>query len=198
MTRDLKDIKQKRVISLDEGRDLGSVRRIYLNPEQRRVSGIVVREHGLFGEDKWIDIFNLRCVGEDVLFVRSAKDCIAAEPVGRSLGDMVGMPVATLDGERLGDLRDLEVGRDWTVVELHLSGKRVAPLAGGLLIIGHYSIVVDQQITDAVRQEVDPRPGFFARVFLRRREAPASPAEPPGSRPNEARTTEQRDLNRCV
>ena len=122
-TAQLTEMKKMDVISLDEGRDLGTVRRVFLDPEAKRVTGFLLRGRGLGADWTWLPSKEVDRIGEDVVFVRGGTE-EGREPTGRSLHDLVGTRVATRDGQVLGSLVDLGMDDSWAVTDLELSGNR--------------------------------------------------------------------------
>jgi sporulation protein YlmC with PRC-barrel domain len=120
MVKQLHEIQGMQVVALHEGRIMGSIQKVYLNPAKKRVSGMVVREPGFGGQESWIDIRDIDKVGENVLFVPRSAVCKAKSPVGRSLKDLMGMQVTAKDGKILGSLVDVEIDDEWRVVEIRL------------------------------------------------------------------------------
>ena len=75
----LNEIQGMQVVSLEEGRILGAVQKVFLNPSKKAVSGVLVRPSGLGRDEGWIDIKDVTKIGEDVLFISKAI-CSAPPP----------------------------------------------------------------------------------------------------------------------
>ncbi len=165
MFKQLHEIKGMQVVTLNEGRSMGSIQRVYLNPVKKQVSGLVVREAGLGGQESWIDIKDVDKVGEDVLFISRAGACKAKSPVGRSLKDLQGMQVTSRDGKILGTLVDVEIGDEWKIIELELSDKRMLKIDARHTIFGQDAIMVPAGAIGQVRSVGRQKSGFLARVF---------------------------------
>ncbi|HOX44005.1 MAG TPA: PRC-barrel domain-containing protein [Myxococcota bacterium] len=161
----LQDIQGMQVVSLAEGRALGLVQKVFLNPAQKSVCGLLVRQPGLGGAENWIDIQDVDRVGEDVVFVGRAAACKAKPPVGRSLKELMGMPVATRDGKLLGSLIDVEIDDGWQVKELILSEGRWVTLEPATALVGQDTILLPEGARAESREGPGAPRGLLARMF---------------------------------
>jgi sporulation protein YlmC with PRC-barrel domain len=165
MFKQLHDIQGMQVVTLTEGRIMGSIQKVYLNASRKRVAGMVVREPGFGGQDGWIDIKDVDKVGEHVIFISRAAMCKAKPPVGRSLKDLMGMQVTSKDGKILGSLVDIEIDEEWRVVELNLSEKRVVKIDPRHAVFGQDAILLRVGAASQIRPAPRHKTGFLARVF---------------------------------
>ncbi len=165
MFRQLHEIRGMQVVALSEGRAMGLVQKIFLNPGKKRVSGMLVKEPGFGGQESWVDVRDIEKVGENVIFVTRAGACKAKNPVGRSLKDMMGMQVATKSGKILGSLVDVEIGSDWVVSEISLSEKRVVEIDPHQAVFGEDAIILRADSATRVRVAPRNKTGFLSRVF---------------------------------
>ncbi len=161
----LNEIQGMQVVSLEEGRILGSVQKVFLNPSKKAVSGVLVRPSGLSRDEGWIDIKDVTKIGEDVLFISKARAFKAKAPVGRSLKDLMGIPVTSKDGKLLGSLVDVEIDNQWQVVELSISEGRMITIDPKHAVFGPDAILLKAGADKRVRSAVKPKPGFLARLF---------------------------------
>ena len=164
MLRLLHEIQGMQVVSLAEGRILGAVQKVFLNPTHKVVSGILVRQTGLGRHEGWVDIKDVSMIGEEVVFIAKASAYKAKAPVGRSLKDLMGMPVLTKEGKLLGSLVDVEVDAKWQVVELSLSEGKLIQIDPLKAVFGQDSILLKVGADKKVRSTPN-RPGFLARLF---------------------------------
>jgi uncharacterized protein YrrD len=165
MVRQLHEIQGMQVVALHEGRIMGSIQKVYLNPAKKRVSGMVVREPGFGGQESWIDIRDIEKVGENVIFVPRAGACKAKSPVGRSLKNLMGMQVTAKDGKILGSLVDVEIDEEWLVVEIGLSEGRLVSIDPRHAVFGQDAILLRAGASSDVREAPRHKTGFLARVF---------------------------------
>ena len=202
MWRRLHEIQGMQVVSLEEGRIMGSALKVYLSSTQKAVSGIQVRESGLGGDESWVDIRDVDKIGEHVVFIARAANCKAKHPVGRSLKDLMGMPVLSKDGRLLGSLVDVEVDEHWRVVELSLSENRLIGIQPEHAVFGADSILLEAGAADKVRSTVKPKTGFLARLFgseaiqetadIISRAEHAQPRRPAATKPRPAKKTSRK------
>lgn len=165
MRMQLHDIQSKEVVALKEGRNMGAVDQVFIQPNQRKLAGLTVRESRLSGNLRWVDAKQVTGVGEDYLFVPKAAALRNKKPTGRSLKDLTGVPVISRDGDNLGSLVDVEVDDSWRVVEISLSGKRVVAIQPDKLVIGPDTILLRQDVSGKVRTTREQKPGVMARLF---------------------------------
>jgi len=166
MQRQLQQIRGMHVVSLAEGRILGVVQKVFVNSTRKKVSGLTVRGAGLGSAEGWVDVRDVTQVGEDVVFVSRAASCKAKMPVGRSLRDMMGMPVTTRRGKIIGSLVDVEVDDGWKLSELSLSDRRVVPV-GKQAVFGQDTIILGAGAEQKIRRLPRNRPGILSRIFGR-------------------------------
>jgi uncharacterized protein YrrD len=68
--RKSQQFKSLAVISLDEGREIGRIRDLVINPQASEVAAIIVQRRGLFGEQKVIPYSRVVSVGNNALTVQ--------------------------------------------------------------------------------------------------------------------------------
>lgn len=68
--RKSQQFKSLSVISLDEGREIGRIRNLVINPQASEVAAIIVQSGGLFGEQKVIPYSRVVSVGNNALTVQ--------------------------------------------------------------------------------------------------------------------------------
>jgi uncharacterized protein YrrD len=176
------------VISLAEGRIIGAIQKVYLNPAKKKISGMVIREAGFGGQESWINVNDIEMVGEDVVFIGRAGVCKAKDPVGSSMKDLMGMQVTSKDGKILGSLVDLEIDDEWKVVELNLSEGRTVTIEPRHAVFGQDAILLRAGAASQIRTAPRNKSGFLAKIFGREsveetagaisRAQKASPAQP--------------------
>ncbi|HOX44006.1 MAG TPA: PRC-barrel domain-containing protein [Myxococcota bacterium] len=182
-------LKGMEVLADKEGRLLGAVRRMLIDSRKRVLLGLAFRGHLMSGE-RWAKVGAIRRIGEDVLYLDEARSVREDEPEGRDLKDILGLPVSSLDGRRLGGLDDVVVDTDtWTLVSLVLD-------SGGVVDLGPESVLGEDVVllrkgaaAEVAAPPLEQPTGFLARVFNSRpppAEAPApkkkrrkKPAQPP-------------------
>jgi sporulation protein YlmC with PRC-barrel domain len=109
----VKDLHGRAVIDLDSARKLGSVDEILLDPDGRRIAGLVLGEGGspLGGQHHTIvPASALHAIGEDAIAVRDPRELPpTADDLGAlpRLSKLLGRKVVTQGGELLGSLEDV-------------------------------------------------------------------------------------------
>ncbi|MCL6558692.1 MAG: PRC-barrel domain-containing protein [Firmicutes bacterium] len=96
------------VISLEEGREIGAVRGLVVNPAEKKIAALSIEQKGWFKEQKFIPYAKIRSVGDDAITVDKSAG------VERSTGlpdivkllkdktDIVGAKLVTEQGAVLG------------------------------------------------------------------------------------------------
>jgi sporulation protein YlmC with PRC-barrel domain len=152
----------KIVITKEEGRHLGTVSRVFLDPESSTLTSICLRENRL-GPERCVIMDDVEMAGDDVVMIREAS---AAVPVshtalrGRELDDLRGLWVTTLDGVHLGTIDEVGIARNgWTACALRLSNGHRLDVSPSDLRIGRDEILVPQTFTDRLVED-SGRPGL--------------------------------------
>ena len=126
---------------------------------------MLVRQSGMGRGEGWVEVNDVSQIGEDVLFVTKASAYKAKAPMGRSLKDLMGMPVMSKDGRMLGSLVDVEVDEQWRVVELSLSEGRSIQIDPRHAVFGQDTILLKSGAEQRLRSAPKSKPGFLARMF---------------------------------
>jgi uncharacterized protein YrrD len=113
--RKSKQFKSLSVISLDEGREIGRIRNLVINPQTSEVAAIVVQRGGLFGEQKVIPYSRVVSVGDNALTVQkmASAERITSLPQILSLVKedirLKGVRVISESGSELGHVEEFYV-----------------------------------------------------------------------------------------
>jgi len=123
------------VISREEGAHLGFVERIGVDPRTCSMSALTFRQSRLSPEQAALT-GSLVTLGRDVTFIETETAAVpATEAVKdeyRWLNELIGLPVTTQAGDRVGTLVDVGVSpEDWRIVEIYLSGERTIAIKAG-------------------------------------------------------------------
>jgi sporulation protein YlmC with PRC-barrel domain len=163
----LKDIKGMWVATYTEGAMLGTVNNIYLDPEEKKVVGLVLRTGTpLAGEDLWIDIKNVKKIGVDLIFLSKGNTVAKDEPQGKKLAQLIGMPISSKDGRALGQLVDVEVDRDsWQITELGLNNNQSVPVDRMETVLGEDLILVQAKVEPETRSSQKNKENLVDQVF---------------------------------
>ncbi len=157
-------LKGMEVLADKEGRLLGSVRRLQLDSKKRAAVGLVFRGKLMSGEH-WSRVSGIERVGQDVVFLTAMRAVRDDEPSGRDVKDMLGLPVMSMDGRRLGSLEDVVLETEnWQIAGIVLdSGGAVE--VGGDAVFGEDTILLRAGAGDEVVEDIEGQGGFLARVF---------------------------------
>jgi sporulation protein YlmC with PRC-barrel domain len=111
-------IKGLSVITLQEGKKIGSVDDLILDPDRRQVRWLRLQGAALFGEKSYVPAEAVRGIGKDAITVRSEADVKKGKdmPEMRDQGDrkrlVSGNRVLSEDGKLLGTVSDYEFAPD--------------------------------------------------------------------------------------
>lgn len=149
MSLSLKQLKGRWVASLADGRILGSVQGVFLDPAGIRLKGVSLKP-GRFadtGEDPWISVETIRKIGFDLIYLPDEKS-IQSQPAGlRALDDLLGKPISSKDGQSLGTLADIEVdNKHWGTAHLRIGADLVLDVDQDELVMGEDLILVQAQV----------------------------------------------------
>lgn len=120
MTRDAKELLDKRVIATDSGREIGKVEQLLFSPGQHALMGLVLK-----AEDGKPVLFlrreRVRSFGNDAITVsnESAVEVLDSDADARRLakgpGHVLNMDVFTAGGDKLGSVDKVLLNEDGTV-----------------------------------------------------------------------------------
>ena len=154
----LKNVKGMWVAALAEGRLLGTVNTLYVDGEDKRITGFGVRgKNPLGAEEWWLPAGGVERLGEDLIFIAGAERVQPRDPSGRRAMDWVGKSVSTQEGKHLGVLHDIAIETDdWRVVELALPGGQTVPIDPAHTVFGEDLVLVQ---AGAENEVAVPDPG---------------------------------------
>jgi sporulation protein YlmC with PRC-barrel domain len=162
------------VIAHREGAQLGDVAHVFLDPENKNISGMTLKSK-VFGKESWFGVEEIETIGTDVILLKGEASLTplakAGVTKGKSLKDIRGTRVVTADGKLLGTLDDFEVqGDDWSISELYLDKNRRLPVASAEIKIGEDQIIVPAEYSERVVEEPEDNSGFFHKIFGAKKE----------------------------
>ncbi|GGJ74980.1 PRC-barrel domain-containing protein [Deinococcus aquiradiocola] len=108
-----KEVIGRRIVTLDGGERLDSVRDLIFDEQGNHVLALLIDEGGWFHSARVIPFGNVRSVGEDAIMVGSAADVVSAkdDPVlteaMNSKTGLAGLNLLTTDGKALGRIADV-------------------------------------------------------------------------------------------
>ncbi len=156
-------LKGMEVLANKEGRLLGAVRRLQLDSKKKLALGLVFKGKLMSGEH-WTKVSGVERVGQEVVFLSSMKAVRDDEPSGRDVKDMLGLPVMTQDGKRLGSLDDVIMDTEtWKIAAIVLDSGGAVEI-GQDAVFGQDMLLLRAGAGDDI-SELDEEGGFLAKVF---------------------------------
>jgi sporulation protein YlmC with PRC-barrel domain len=160
------------VVSRKEGDQQGIVSGLHIDTGTKRVAAYRYRRRKRIGTDEYfVPVEQVESVGRDVVTITSeevATKCSEHAPApGRSLKDLQGAWVTTMDGNHLGTLVDLEFeSTQWGITDLFLADDKRLPVRRDEIEIGD-EILVPVGYRELVTDVDEGTPGFLRRAFGR-------------------------------
>ena len=166
------------VITMAEGKQIGKVDELVVDPERKVVSWLRLHSGGiggLGGERLWVSTQAVHGVGEDAVTINAEADAVppAAAPEALALvkakREIIGNKVITESGERFGEVFDYEFDPETFALTslsvspgMNIEGEMLTIASDKVLTIGEDVIVVSsdvllqQQSLDLSQQTGDP------------------------------------------
>lgn len=108
-------VKGLPVIAMAEGKQVGKVDELVIDPDRKAVSWLRLHSGGLLGGERlWVSVEAVHGVGEDAVTINAEADARAPADAPEALAlvkakrGVIGNKVITENGERLGEVRDYE------------------------------------------------------------------------------------------
>jgi len=144
------------VVTVAEGKRVGKVDDLVVDPDRKAVRWLRLHTGGLLGGDKmWVPVEAVHGLGEDAVTIRAEADVRApadapeAEALVKARREIIGTGVVTENGEHLGEVRDYEFAPDTFALTsllvppgMNLLGQFLTISADKVLTIGEDAIVV--------------------------------------------------------
>jgi uncharacterized protein YrrD len=107
------------VITLAEGKQVGKIDDLIVDPERKAVRWLRLHRGGLLGGERlWVSVDAVHGLGEDALTInaeadlRAPADAPEASALVKAKRQIIGNKVITENGERLGEVYDYEFAPD--------------------------------------------------------------------------------------
>jgi uncharacterized protein YrrD len=107
-------VKGLPVITMAEGKQVGKIDDLIIDPERKAVSWLRLHTGGLLGGELWVSVAAVHGVGEDAVTINAEADAHAPADAPEALAlvkakrGVIGSKVITENGERVGEVRDFE------------------------------------------------------------------------------------------
>ena len=112
-------IKGLPVITMAEGKQIGKIDDLVIDPERKAVGWLRLHTGGLLGGERlWVSAAAVHGVGEDAVTINAEADARAPADAPEALAlvkakrEVIGNKVITENGERVGEVRDYEFDPD--------------------------------------------------------------------------------------
>lgn len=143
------------VISLDEGKQIGIIKSLVIDPIQKKVAALIIEQKGWFQEQKFISYSNVHSVGNDAITIKHST----VVRKGNSLPEIInlaknpvninGARIVTESGTVLGDVDDYYVDlTSGEIVGMEFRGSYISGIFNGkaFLDIEHILTVGNEMI----------------------------------------------------
>jgi sporulation protein YlmC with PRC-barrel domain len=165
-------VKGLPVLTVAEGKQVGKVDDLVVDPERKAVSWLRLHSGGvgtLGGERLWVPAEAVHGVGEDAVTINAEADARApinapdALALVKAKRGVIGNKVVTENGERLGEVRDFEFNPD-TFVLTSLSVPPGMNVVGEILTIAGDKVLTIGEDVIVVAADAVMRPEVVADV----------------------------------
>jgi sporulation protein YlmC with PRC-barrel domain len=163
-------VKGLPVITMAEGKQIGKVDDLVVDPERKAVSWLRLHSGGMLGGERlWVSTEAVHGVGEHAVTINAEADARAPADAPEALAlvkakrEIIGNKVITESGERVGEVRDYEFNPD-TFALTSLSIPPGMGLAGDTLIIAGNKVLTIGEDVIVVANAAVTRPEVMAEV----------------------------------
>lgn len=107
-------VKGLKVVTINEGKEIGKVDDLFVDPDVRQVRWLRIHTGGLFGNREWVLTESVHSIGSNAFMInaesdiRTSADVPAAEELAKSNRRLIGAKVMTENGKDLGKVEDYE------------------------------------------------------------------------------------------
>ena len=159
------------VITMAEGKQIGKIDDLIVDPERKAVSWLRLHSGGgmLGGERLWVSTEAVHGVGEDAVTINAEADARAPADAPEALAlvkakrGVIGNKVITENGERVGEVRDYEFDPD-TFALTSLSVPPGMNVVGEILMIPGDKVLTIGKDMIVVAADATMRPEVMAEV----------------------------------
>ncbi len=140
-------VKGLPVVTMAEGRQVGKVDDLVVDPERKAVRWLRLHRGGMLGGERlWVSVEAVRGLGEDAVTINAEADARAPADAPEALAlvkasrGIIGNKVITESGDHLGEVRDYEFDPD-TFALTFLSVSQARNVVGEVLTIAGDKVV---------------------------------------------------------
>ena len=158
------------VITMAEGKQIGKIDDLIVDPERKAVSWLRLHSGGMLGGERlWVSTEAVHGVGEDAVTINAEADARAPADAPEALAlvkakrGVIGNTVITENGERVGEVRDYEFDPD-TFALTSLSVPPGMNVVGEILMIPGDKVLTIGKDMIVVAADATMRPEVMAEV----------------------------------
>jgi len=163
-------VKGLPVITMAEGKQIGKIDDLIVDPERKAVSWLRLHSGGMLGGERlWVSTEAVHGVGEDAVTINAEADARAPADAPDALAlvkakrGVIGNKVITENGERVGEVRDYEFDPD-TFALTSLSVPPGMNVVGEILMIPGNKVLTIGEDTIVVAAGATMRPAVMAEI----------------------------------
>ena len=158
------------VITMAEGKQIGKIDDLVIDPERKAVSWLRLHSGGMLGGERlWVSTEAVHGVGADAVTINAEADARAPADAPEALAlvkakrGIIGSKVMTENGERVGEVRDFEFDPD-TFALTSLSVPPGMNVVGEILMIPGDKVLTIGKDMIVVAADATLRPEVMAEV----------------------------------
>lgn len=148
MLKQITKLPGSKLVDLDNGETIGKIVNWIIDPDNRKISALTVKEPGLFKQIKIITTIDVVEYGPGIVVVRNRNAIVAPKEIARLKNiikqkkRVIGSKVTTISNKILGTIEDLLFETtDSTIQKLYIKPPIINMLSKPDLIIGADKIV---------------------------------------------------------
>jgi uncharacterized protein YrrD len=169
MTIKATDIIGLKIISLQNGKELGQVKDLVYDPDEIKMTALIVEEGGIFSEAKLIPFNEIRNIGDDAVIIESANKIKKISEIDSKISQIAkantyitNTKVLTNNGIELGTVSDLLLDPTTGIVgQMEISQGMIKDVRSGkkyidisqIETIGKDIIIVKPEVESIIRQQ---------------------------------------------
>ena len=161
-------VKGLPVITMAEGRQVGKIDDLVIDPERKAVGWLRLHSGGMIGgERRWVPTSAVHGVGEHAITINTEADVLTPADAPEALAlvkakrTVIGSKVLTESGERVGEVGDYEFDPD-TFAVTSLSIPPTMNTVGEILTIAGDKVLTIGEDMIVVAADGVTRPGFMS------------------------------------
>jgi uncharacterized protein YrrD/gas vesicle protein len=128
-----------KIITLDNGKEIDTVKDVIYDPEENRVKALLIDKQGWFKDARIISVEKIESIGKDAVIIQNEEIIETASQnssrvanIARDTNYLTKTKIITVDGDNLGSVTDLYFSMpDGKVQEFEVSGGLISDLKSG-------------------------------------------------------------------